>query len=152
MSALPPKADMCGAKRDVRFVPIVGHSRLIRITSSAATINPGGIVSPICLGSFDIDYHFESGRCLHRKLGRFVATQNAVDIGCTQPIVFILINPIGRKASGLNKELKGIHCRKAVLGHESSLGSHVAWLPRSWCRARGSLRDEEPAPLSRHLP
>ena len=22
MSALPPKADMCGAKRDVRFVPI----------------------------------------------------------------------------------------------------------------------------------
>ena len=28
MSALPPKADMCGATRDVRFVPIADiHSR-----------------------------------------------------------------------------------------------------------------------------
>ena len=25
MSALPPKADMCGATRDVRFVPDSGH-------------------------------------------------------------------------------------------------------------------------------
>ena len=25
MSALPPKADMCGATRDVRFGPISGH-------------------------------------------------------------------------------------------------------------------------------
>jgi Domain of unknown function DUF120 len=32
MSALPPKADMCSAKRDVRFVPIadIGLLRLIR--------------------------------------------------------------------------------------------------------------------------
>ena len=28
MSALPPKADMCGATRDVRFVPIADMKRL----------------------------------------------------------------------------------------------------------------------------
>ena len=41
MSALPPKADMCGATRDVRFVPIAdigGYS----ITSSAALRSPSG--------------------------------------------------------------------------------------------------------------
>ena len=27
MSALPPKADMCGAKADVRFTPKSGHVR-----------------------------------------------------------------------------------------------------------------------------
>ena len=31
MSALPPKADMCGATRDVRFVPIADiASKLVR--------------------------------------------------------------------------------------------------------------------------
>jgi hypothetical protein len=30
MSALPPKADMCGATRDVRFVPIADILPLIR--------------------------------------------------------------------------------------------------------------------------
>ena len=29
MSALPPKADMCGAKRNVRFVPIADIARYI---------------------------------------------------------------------------------------------------------------------------
>ena len=29
MSALPPKADMCGATRDVRFVPIADIARLV---------------------------------------------------------------------------------------------------------------------------
>ena len=28
MSALPPKADMCGATRDVRFVPIADISEM----------------------------------------------------------------------------------------------------------------------------
>ena len=37
MSALPPKADMCGAKRDVRFVPIAdipvrSHTALVIVT------------------------------------------------------------------------------------------------------------------------
>ena len=30
MSALPPKADMCGAARDVRFVPIADIAMFIR--------------------------------------------------------------------------------------------------------------------------
>ena len=30
MSALPPKADMCGATRDVRFVPIADINRALK--------------------------------------------------------------------------------------------------------------------------
>ena len=35
MSALPPKADMCGAKRDVRFVPEADIDRLFDYFVSA---------------------------------------------------------------------------------------------------------------------
>ena len=41
MSALPPIADMCGAKRDVRFVPIadIGSLQLLR-NKGAETASP----------------------------------------------------------------------------------------------------------------
>ena len=35
MSALPPKADMCGATTDVRFVPIADMTKFYSITTSA---------------------------------------------------------------------------------------------------------------------
>ena len=40
MSALPPKADMCGAKGDVRFVPIAGNHelQLKRVAGSGSLI------------------------------------------------------------------------------------------------------------------
>ena len=37
MSALPPKADMCGPKSDVRFVPIANIAGLIRSPRRRAT-------------------------------------------------------------------------------------------------------------------
>ena len=37
MSALPPKADMCGATRDVRFVPIADIRHAARICASVAS-------------------------------------------------------------------------------------------------------------------
>jgi hypothetical protein len=46
MSALPPKADMCGAKRDVRFVPKADIPPAYSITSSARESTDGGIVRP----------------------------------------------------------------------------------------------------------
>ena len=35
MSALPPKADMCGATRDVRFVPIADIARSAKAKEAA---------------------------------------------------------------------------------------------------------------------
>ena len=46
MSALPPKADMCGATRDVRFVPKVDIGLIYSITSSARPIIGVGMLSP----------------------------------------------------------------------------------------------------------
>ena len=44
MSALPPKADMCG-NRDVRFVPIADIGQVYSITSSASAMSAGGTLS-----------------------------------------------------------------------------------------------------------
>ena len=54
MSALPPKADMCGATRDVRFVPIadipLSFDHLIRARQKRRRDGgPGGF------GSLDVD-------------------------------------------------------------------------------------------------
>jgi hypothetical protein len=51
MSALPPKADMCGATRYVRFVPIADSCSAAKgfcysITSSARASSEGGTVRP----------------------------------------------------------------------------------------------------------
>jgi hypothetical protein len=49
MSALPPKADMCGAPSNVRFGPEADIPISHSITSSAATSTDGGIVRPSAL-------------------------------------------------------------------------------------------------------
>jgi hypothetical protein len=50
MSALPPKADMCGAAWDVRFGPIADIAAY-SITSSAKEISPEGMVMPRALAA-----------------------------------------------------------------------------------------------------
>jgi hypothetical protein len=52
MSALPPKADMCGAKRDVRYVPIADIRQRYSITSSAPVSNVGATVRPSIFAVF----------------------------------------------------------------------------------------------------
>jgi hypothetical protein len=52
VSALPPKADMCGAARDVRYGPKADKphcSMIYSITSSALNKNVSEIVTPIAL-------------------------------------------------------------------------------------------------------
>src|SRR5262249_30585314 len=52
MSALPPKADMCGANRDVRFGPKADSCTAPKnysITSSARPSTAGGITRPSAL-------------------------------------------------------------------------------------------------------
>ena len=52
MSALPPKADMCSALGDVRFVPIADIAATYSITSSASARRVGGISIPIAFAVF----------------------------------------------------------------------------------------------------
>ena len=49
MSALPPKADMCGATRHVRFVPIADIGSLIRSPLGALRAMSDGTVRPSSL-------------------------------------------------------------------------------------------------------
>ena len=49
MSALPPKADMCSALGDVRFVPIADIAHTHSITSSARPISVLGMLRPSAL-------------------------------------------------------------------------------------------------------
>jgi len=60
MSALPPKADMCGATRHVRFVPIADSCTAAKhrysITSSARPISVLGTLRPSALADFRLMY------------------------------------------------------------------------------------------------
>ena len=89
MSALPPKADMCGALTDVRFGP------------------KADIVTKFALGLFDhlicanedrlgnvqsevsrrlqIDYNLELCGFINREIARFRAIENLVHVGCGPP-------------------------------------------------------------------
>ena len=52
MSALPPKADMCSAQADVRFVPIADIPANHSIISSARACIAAGTVRPSALAVF----------------------------------------------------------------------------------------------------
>ena len=55
MSALPPKADMCGATRDVRFVP-KADMPIYSIISSARACSAGGTLRPSALAVLRLMY------------------------------------------------------------------------------------------------
>ena len=62
MSALPPTADMCGATRDVRFVPIAD---IYSITSSAMEITLDGTVRPSALAVLRLITSSNFAACLN---------------------------------------------------------------------------------------
>ena len=66
MSALPPKADMCGATRDVRFGPIADID-LSQMTRSARARSPSGTVMP---RTFAVRKFIDSSICVGCSTGK----------------------------------------------------------------------------------
>jgi hypothetical protein len=81
MSALSPKADMCGATRHVRFGPKADIRTKPEIsysmTSSAWARSDGGKVSPSALA---VLRQFELCRRLYGQVGRSFAFEDAIDV------------------------------------------------------------------------
>jgi hypothetical protein len=56
MSALPPKADICGAKRNVRFGPKADISQVSLYDLICALLELQGHAQTECLRGFEVDY------------------------------------------------------------------------------------------------
>ena len=87
MPALPLKADMCSALTHVCFGPIADISQVYSITSSARASSDGGTVEAERLGGLEIDHQLVLGRRLHRKVGRLLALEDAIDVARRSPVL-----------------------------------------------------------------
>ena len=92
MSALLPKADMCSALGDVRFVPIADSMRRSKkhrllddlVRQRAQLIRHS---RSECLGGLHVDHQLELDWSLDRKLARLLAFEDAVGIGRRTPVL-----------------------------------------------------------------
>ena len=97
MSALPPEANMCDAKTDVRLVRLFDH--LV-----GAEENRLRDVNIECFGRFRIYDQFELRWPFDRKGGRVVAFENAIDIVGKSPIALRKTRSINAKCTALCKD------------------------------------------------
>src|SRR5262252_647077 len=84
MSALPPKADMCGATRDVRFGPKADIRSLLDHFIGAQKERFGNRQAER-LRRREIDDKLEFGRLLDWYVARLYSMQNLVHVICRVP-------------------------------------------------------------------
>jgi hypothetical protein len=100
MSALPPKADMCGAQAHVCFGPIADIDRAILFDHFVgALLEMYRHVKAKRLSGFQIDHQLEFDRSLHGKLAWPLALKNAINIRRRAPIIIELVNSVGQQAA-----------------------------------------------------
>src|SRR5262245_2313953 len=93
MSALPPKADMCGAARDVRFGPKADSCSAAKKKSLFDQLvgdgeharRNGEAKRP---GSLEVDHELELGRLQDRQVGGFFALENPARVDAALAIGF----------------------------------------------------------------
>jgi hypothetical protein len=78
MSALPPKADICSATRDVRFGPKADIA--YSITSLGAGEQRWRQGEAKRSGGFEIDHQLVLGRRLHGKFGWLLTFEDSIDV------------------------------------------------------------------------
>jgi hypothetical protein len=104
MSALPPKADMCGATRDVRFGPIADIPRMSLNHNVCSREQRRRDCEPKRFGSFQIHDQFIFCRSLHRKVGWPLTLEDPIDIAGRAPELVGEIRPIRDQATISNEE------------------------------------------------
>ena len=107
MSALPPKADMCGATRHVRFVPIADIGFLFD--------HVVGLRKQRCwdryaerLSCLEIDHQLVLGWRLHGKIGGLLAFEDPIDVTRGTPVLVDKINAIGDQSAAGHSVLQSL--------------------------------------------
>jgi hypothetical protein len=72
------------------------------------------------LSSLEIDYEFVFLRRLHRKFGRFLALQDAIDVSCCGSKGFFHAGTIGNQATSGDEVTERIDGGQPMLGKKSS--------------------------------
>src|SRR5262245_4108177 len=123
MSAIPPKADMCGATRDVRFGPIADMRRTSFVELFDDRVSSGEHgrrnCEAQCLSGFKIDHQLVLGRRLHRKVGGLLALEDAIDIGGRLPVRGDSVGAVRDQAAVFHEVSYEVHRGQSVLGRQS---------------------------------
>jgi hypothetical protein len=113
MSALPPKADMCGALAYVCFGPKADIHRLHSITSSAAKRMPFGMVTPRALAVLRLNTGL-----LDWQFGWFRAFQNSCHVVRDSTPQRWKVDAIGHQPTINDVMLEGEHGRQLMLNRQ----------------------------------
>ena len=90
MSALPPKADMCSATRDVRFVPKADIPPFIRSPRRRDRSAASGTLRPSALAVLRLRIELDFRRLHDRQVGGLLALENAPGIDAHLTISILL--------------------------------------------------------------
>src|SRR5262245_10720744 len=103
MSALPPKADMCGAIGDVCFGPKADSCSAAKkiVIQSPRWLAREALGGRLCREPWlsEVDHQLELGRCLHRKVGRLLALEDAIDVASGKSVQLNTIRAIRDQAA-----------------------------------------------------
>src|SRR5262245_47627873 len=97
MSALPPKADMCGATSDVRFGPKADMRLFDDLVRCAEQRLRNCQIERLC--GLEIDNQLILGRRLHRHVGWLLALEDAIDIARGTPDRIMRIRSVRNQAT-----------------------------------------------------
>src|SRR5262245_59643246 len=101
MSALPPKADMCGALADVCFGPKADITSLDHFVGLGQQRGRNSKVKR--LRGLEIDGELKFGGLLNRELSRFRSLENTINISRSLLPQVVIVDPIGNQTAGRHK-------------------------------------------------
>ena len=67
-------------------------------------------------GGLEVDDELVLGRCLHRKFGRLLALEDAIDVAGRAAVLVLQISPIGDQAAGCDEQAFVVDRGQSVAG------------------------------------
>ena len=86
--------------------------RLYSITASARASRAGGTSNSERLRRLEVDYELEFGRCLHRKVARLFAAEDAINVRRHSHILIHCIGAIGHEAATFSEKPERVYGRE----------------------------------------